>query len=128
MHTKYDCGDELIPKVRKKACCSNAWQGIMKVWWSFYNQLIWRLGDGRTAKFWTSHWFPRFHSLKDFALVDLDDNMLEDTMDSFVSEEGDWNWNALSMVLLDDILELFHMMKTSNIMLGNDTIDWMLDT
>ena len=80
------------------------------------------------VKFQTDHWLLDFHSLKDFTLVELDQKLLKETVASYVDEGGDQNWNALSLVLPEDILDLFPMMKTPIDRNGKDMADWMPNT
>ena len=56
--------------------------------------------------------------------MDLDDSMKEVKVASFVTINGDWDWNALCNILPSDIVELFAMMKTLSDQLGDDVVDW----
>ena len=58
LRSKYRCGNDLIPQVRKGSDSSNLWKGICQAWNIVENNVIWRLGDGPRVKFWADRWLP----------------------------------------------------------------------
>ena len=50
---------------------SNAWQAVVKIWPKVENDLIWRISDGKEAKFLDDHWILGIHCLRDFTIIGL---------------------------------------------------------
>ena len=53
LRSRYGCGNDLLPSVSLKQSCSNLWKGVCQAWPHVQNNLIWRVGDGHSIKFWT---------------------------------------------------------------------------
>ena len=50
--------------------------------------LIWRLSDGLTADFWNDHWIPSIHNLKDFGLIELENEDIHQKVADYTTEDG----------------------------------------
>lgn len=75
--------------------------------------------------FWRDYWIPGLHSLEGFALIDLDEEALNKTVNFYVHESGDWDWNMLRDLLREDIMELLVTIKAPDPHLSEDIIDWL---
>ena len=97
--TKYGCGDDMVPSVTLKKGCSNLWKGICLAWPHVQENLIWRIANGRSIKFWAYKWAPQIDCLSHHALVALSDSELNKTVADFVLDDGNWDWQSLLVVL-----------------------------
>ena len=75
--SRYGCGSDLLPKVELRNGCSNIWKGIVRAWEGVENNLMWRVGDGLSVRFWVDNWIPHFQPLRDLALIPLCDADLQ---------------------------------------------------
>lgn len=98
LRSKYLCGNNVIPNVDKKHVESNTWRGIRKFWNLVINNIRWRIYDGQVTHFCTDTWMgdsPLFvNARRDISTVEL-----ERYVRSYVTNEGDWDWNALNPFL-----------------------------
>ena len=63
----------------------------MLVWPYFKHNLIWRVSNGQTVKFWTNNWLTSIQSLGDLANVDLDGDEFNQKLVEYVTGEGVWD-------------------------------------
>ena len=56
LRNTYGCSNDTLPEFRNRSEVSNAWRGTMLVWPYFKHNLIWRVSNGQTVKFWTNNW------------------------------------------------------------------------
>ena len=123
--SKYGYQDKIIPDVQRKQQCSNAWRGIVFVWGRFKQNLIWRIGDGKQARFWVDHWIPGVHKLEDLAVVDIDADESGKWVADCADGRGEWNWENIRSSLTEDCLGLFHSVKAPEDNLGRDSVAWL---
>ncbi|KAL4274609.1 hypothetical protein AHAS_Ahas20G0024300 [Arachis hypogaea] len=90
MRAKYGCRDNVIPKVCLKNSNSNAWNDIVKFWDNFINNLVWRIGNGTTISFWEGPWVLKIPNLMNVALINLSQEMLQETMSTYAIGYGSW--------------------------------------
>ena len=71
--------------------------------------------------FWKGHWLNGINQLGDFAIINSDENYLNQKLNEFVAN-GSWNWNTLNQMLLSDCLELFNLIKAPEPRASEDVI------
>lgn len=84
--------------------------------------LIWRLGDGLTADFWNDHWIPSIHNLKDFGLIEFENEDMHQKVADYTTEDGQWDWYKLSQVLPMECVDLLKPLKAPRGGSGDDTV------
>lgn len=55
LKAKYKCGEGLIPSFIKPKNCSNVWRGICATSDFINLNIFWRIGDGKSVKFWADN-------------------------------------------------------------------------
>lgn len=95
LRNKYGCGGDIIPKVSRKNHNSNLWLGVCKTLNKVMENTSWKLGNGRTIRFWDDCWVkPRFR-LKEWTPGSLDESEINKTVSDFFLPNGDWNMEEL---------------------------------
>ncbi|KAF7812620.1 putative ribonuclease H protein At1g65750 family [Senna tora] len=56
LRTKYRCWDDVLPQMKSSGNSSRLWKGVVRNWDHVVNGLKWRIGNGRTTRFWTDGW------------------------------------------------------------------------
>ena len=46
LRSKYNCGSDLIPKIRLQTGCSNLWKGVCRAWNVVERNILWSTRDG----------------------------------------------------------------------------------
>ncbi|KAJ1421642.1 Reverse transcriptase zinc-binding domain [Sesbania bispinosa] len=52
IRSKYHCGEDVIPRIGRRAKESMVWRGIRSTWSYVMEGLRWVIGDGKLARFW----------------------------------------------------------------------------
>lgn len=98
LRSRYSCGDNIVPVVVKKQIESNTWRGIRSCWHLVVNNLRWRIHDGYATRFWCDTWLGEnplvMNARSDVPMADLDRSVR-----SYVTNEGDWDWNSIRSIL-----------------------------
>ena len=124
LHSKYRCGNDIIPQVRSSKGSSNLWRGVCRAWPMVENNVIWRIGDGKKIKFWSDRWLPQIDYLSSHALVNLTDGMLETKVADFVTSDDTWNWHILCNLLPSHICEFIAGLAPPSPLAGLDVPAW----
>ena len=95
LRNKYKYGNHTIPLMHPSINISNLWQGICKTWNSVATNLIWRIGDGETIRFWVDNWVPTCGPLMNYTTQSLPENMMHRKVSSYVNQDGDWHWEEV---------------------------------
>ncbi|RYR11259.1 hypothetical protein Ahy_B05g079722 [Arachis hypogaea] len=98
-----------------------------QAWDKFKSGLIWRLENGGMASFWKEQWVPGFTKLSEVSLVELDENKLNEKVVDYVTKDGEWDWEALNMVLPEEVTDIIHTIKAPNPYVGDDFISWLVN-
>ncbi|MED6149925.1 hypothetical protein PIB30_067257 [Stylosanthes scabra] len=124
LRSKYGCGMDLLPTIKKPQVCSNVWNDISKIWPLFQQNLVWRLGMGTNVHFWTDHWIPGIHRLADFVSQGSDCINLQETVASFVNGNS-WYYPHILNLLSEDWMSIFATIKSLELSLGEDCVAWL---
>lgn len=101
---KYGCGDDLIPKMRRKNQNSNLWWlGICKNWNKVLEGSCCRIGNGHHTSFWDDCWTKKGFYLRDAAIIPFEDTDINKKVSNFFLPNGDWNIYELKRVLPEDV-------------------------
>ncbi|KAF7804220.1 putative ribonuclease H protein At1g65750 family [Senna tora] len=112
---KYACGSGQLPTVAPRHNGSRLWKGICGNWRTILDGSEWRIGNGKTIKFWTDKWIPGCESLINHVRVSLSDFELDKSVDQYITASGDWCWSSFEYLIPDNIC-----MKIASIMPPND--------
>lgn len=104
---KYECGEGLIPLVRKKNRESLVWQGIRKTWEPLSKGLAWRLGDGNVMRFWSDRWLMSGHILKDVGVLEVPLEILDLPVSHFLKKGEDGSFFFFLTIFLARTLTKF---------------------
>lgn len=58
IRSKYRCGSNPLSVINKLRQCSNFWWGLYSFWDTYCQNIIQRVGDGKSIKFWNDQWLP----------------------------------------------------------------------
>ena len=125
IRSRYSCGNDIIPRISWRNGGSNLWKGVCKVWSDMQQNLGWRIGDGRTVRFWLDSWVPRVRALSSFATKQISPGDLQDVVASFVNSEGNWDWQRLHSVLPPEICHLICGLVPPSPNAGDDSVCWL---
>lgn len=99
LRDKYKCGSGALPLVTPKHNSSNVWRGILHIWESFLKGTIWRVGDGRSVRFWQDSWVDGHPSLECEINMSLCQSLRDSRACDMVMTDGNWNSNVINEVL-----------------------------
>ncbi|KAL4275453.1 hypothetical protein AHAS_Ahas20G0108700 [Arachis hypogaea] len=77
------------------------------------------------ASFWKEQWVLGFTEFSEVSLVELDENKLIEKVADYVMEDGEWDWEALNLVLPEEVTDIIHTIKAPNPYVGDDFISWL---
>ncbi|KAL6180151.1 hypothetical protein ACLB2K_046818 [Fragaria x ananassa] len=103
------------------ADCSSTWRGIIFGAKLLRSNLKWRLGDGKSIKFWHDYWFPA-GPLINFALPSAFINHAATVCDFWI-EDG-WDVHKLLDVVPSEIVNKIVNVPTDFGVSGSDTLIW----
>ena len=86
--------------------------------------IIWRIGDGTSVKFWMDRWLFPIDTLQEHALVPILDYMLNETVSEFVNSEGCCDWPRLLNLLPQDICNYIAALAPPSHLAGLDSPAW----
>ncbi|KAK8644515.1 hypothetical protein V6N13_123820 [Hibiscus sabdariffa] len=95
---------ELIPVSLRRSGSSRFWQGMVKVWEMVCPNLVWNIGDGRSADFWLDSWVGNLGPLI-FHCNDADMVSVSSTpVATMVNPDGSWAWDKFQDFLPSSVL------------------------
>lgn len=100
------CGVDLVPRIDRKRPGSKAWQGIKNKWEDVRKGLRWKVGNGRSTRFWKDTWLPQQNDLLSLATQNVPEEYLERNISDFIFDNGSWNLGYLKDLLPQHDLEL----------------------
>lgn len=103
LRAKYKCGDNVIPVVVKRNNESNAWRGIRKAWRYVSTSIKWKIGSGNSSNFWSNTWLGNNPLMGEDNIAVASENQGR-KVNSYVSDDGNWNWNELCSQLPTGVL------------------------
>ncbi|KAL5806755.1 hypothetical protein ACOSQ4_029488 [Xanthoceras sorbifolium] len=83
---------------QKHAACSNVWRCIQHGASLVAKGIRWRFGNGHSIIFWSDVWVESLGHLRDYAIVDVCDNIVYSTVSSFIVDNR-WDIERLAVVL-----------------------------
>ncbi|KAL4390142.1 hypothetical protein AHAS_Ahas03G0115500 [Arachis hypogaea] len=76
-----------------------------------------------------SHWVPGIRSLKDLALINLEENNKDnDTLEDYATIEGNWKWETICQLLPEEVSDTIRTLKAPHHSLGSDRVCWFPDS
>ncbi|KAF7806607.1 putative ribonuclease H protein At1g65750 family [Senna tora] len=124
LKAKYACGNGILPSVEPRNNGSRLWKGICNNWRSILNGCEWRVGNGRSIKFWTDKWIPGCDSLINHVKVSLPDAEIAKNVDQFVTASGDWRWDSFEYLIPDNLCMKIASILPPNEQGKEDTLAW----
>ncbi|KAJ1390923.1 putative ribonuclease H protein [Sesbania bispinosa] len=121
--SKYKCGSERIPQVKKCYRKSNLWKGISKAWHHVQNGVFWSIGNGFSIRFWSDRFIPGLQTLNNYVLHPIPPELVNLTA-AGASLNGQWNLQILSPLLPQDILQKLFAIIPPRQNLDEDTPTW----
>ncbi|KAK8672782.1 hypothetical protein V6N13_111143 [Hibiscus sabdariffa] len=112
--------EAVVPDTLKRYNCSRLWAGIARVWDDVKKGLIWEVRDGRSMDFWRDQWVDNVGCLGDYLLHDIRPTFCK--VAAFVTDAGDWDMEALRLVLSDVIVDHVLAIMPPREGNGSDTI------
>lgn len=68
-------------------------------------RISWKIGNGRTVKFWKDCWFKNGIYLRDVALNPPNDFEVNKSLSEYILQNGAWDMSRLSHYLPEDICD-----------------------
>ncbi|KAJ1413531.1 Ribonuclease H-like superfamily [Sesbania bispinosa] len=107
VRSKYGCGNDIIPRVRKKGNESLLWRGVRRTWNHVQEGMFWVVHDSRNVRFWVDCWLPSRVILKELCLVPSQDVWVTSMVSDFADPVSGWNVLLLRTVLPEEaVLEI----------------------
>ncbi|KAF7833065.1 Non-LTR retroelement reverse transcriptase [Senna tora] len=103
---------------------SRLWKGIADSWKHVQEGMIWRVGDGRKARFWTDPWLPNGNTLCSYALGPLSDEDCCRVVADFTTVSGGWDWAKFDFLLPLEICNLIAATVPPSSVIQGDHIAW----
>ncbi|XP_048422575.1 uncharacterized protein LOC125469371 [Pyrus x bretschneideri] len=104
--------------------CSHTWRGILFGAQILPNGMRWRVGTGSQIHFWKDNWLES-GVLENFATIPLSADMLEWTVEDFLTDDG-WNVDLLYSCLPPDIVEHIFSLHVGIANHRDDKVIWSL--
>lgn len=97
--SKYGVENDNLPTELPIKYGSHVWRAIGTVWQKVLNGVHWQVGDGSKIRFWKDCWVMQNVILKDYALILVPSNMLDNSIVDFIDNNGQWSWPAFNNYL-----------------------------
>nr|KYP62996.1 Putative ribonuclease H protein At1g65750 family [Cajanus cajan] len=124
VRSKYNCGNDLLPFVGRKANSSNFWKGLCSVWEPFRKGLVWRIGDGCSTNFWFDHWIPAIPKLISEADHFVPMQEINKHVADYVDQFGEWNLSSIEHLLPPDIFNVILGQSAPGLSPDKDVLAW----
>lgn len=124
---KYGRNTILEANVISKPTDSFLWKDLSKLWPKLSENCSWALNNGMSIRFWEDNWMKNMGRLKGHALAEISEANLSKKVVDYVGEDGDWNWNSLSILLPPNIISRFHSTLPPSRDMEQDTWVWNHD-
>lgn len=105
MKSKYKSGMAGRLIIDKDRNGSNFWKGLVSCWSHIEKNIIWRLGNAPTARFWDDAWVPQVGKLSDIC------SQKDLPACFFVNWEGQWNTDIRDGFLQANVIDQIENIK-----------------
>nr|KYP65942.1 Putative ribonuclease H protein At1g65750 family [Cajanus cajan] len=99
---------------------------MCKAWPDFFPNIIWRLGDGTSIRFWEDSWLDGFPQLSTHVPHNLLGNEISKSVADYVTKEDTWNWDNLHNLLPANILDHLRSHVTPIRDPKKDSLAWLV--
>lgn len=103
--------------------CSNLWKDVCSSWPAMKQNLIWRMRNGSSVRFWVDFWVPAFGPLQPLALKPLPEIELWKSCCDFTVDDA-YNLSLLQERLPREIIDVFLSMSPPSPHVDNDVVAW----
>lgn len=124
IRNKYKCGSNNMLSIDASRPGSNFWRGLCSTWHLTHSNLIWRVRDGATVRFWEGRWIPKLGLIKDLAISYVPEEELDKSIKSFVNHPGQWDINRIQSLLPTHVVDSIIAMKAPHAELSSDQLEW----
>lgn len=124
VQSKYNCGNDVVPNVMRKGNSSNVWRGIAIVWNKFLDGLIWRVGNGRSIRFWQDPWLTSHYTLENSINLELSISERESRLIDKVVYNVGWDETKIRLLLPNEISDSILSLIPPCDDAGQDTLAW----
>lgn len=100
LRSKYSCGSDTIPVIKRKNGCSNLWRGICDSWNDVKEGLVSRVNNGSSVCFWKDRWVRNLDSLECYANFSFSDNDRLRKVKDFTTASGMWDTSKFAYFFL----------------------------
>ncbi|QHO33127.1 Putative ribonuclease H protein [Arachis hypogaea] len=128
LRSKYRCGTDILPNIRRINNASNLWKGVCRAWKDVESNTIWRIGDGSKINFWRHQWIPKLGTLDQHANQVRDSNYSPNSLNNFLSISGHWDDRKLREWLPDEVVQRVLAMAPPSPWKNEDQITWALSS
>ncbi|KAH9671332.1 putative ribonuclease H protein [Citrus sinensis] len=97
--SKYGVENDNLPTELPRKYGSYVWCAVGTVWQRVLNGIRWQVGDGSKIRFWNDCWVMQNVILKDYVVMPVPSNMLDNSIRAYVDNNGQWNWVAFNNYL-----------------------------
>ena len=104
------------------------WRAVGTVWEKVLNGIRWQVGDGSKIRFWKDCWVMQNVILKDYVVMPVPSNMLDNSFREYVDSNGQWNWVAFSNYLPHSLALAITAIMPPCVEGGMDRIFWGFST
>ncbi|KAL5734742.1 hypothetical protein ACOSP7_032603 [Xanthoceras sorbifolium] len=111
---------------QKHAACSNVWRGIQHGASLVAKGIRWRFGNGHSIMFWSDVWVKSLGPLRDYAIIDVCDNIAYSTVSSFIVDNI-WDIERLAAILPWQVVHRIACIFISSDMNVVDSVIWGCD-
>ncbi|CAN1146653.1 Putative ribonuclease H protein At1g65750 [Linum perenne] len=103
---------------------SAVWKGLTAEWNTMLQGSMAVIRNGRDTNFWTTHWLDKDNHLLEFASGDLTKTELQEVVANYATDDGEWNFKKIRILLLVEGLELVMGMSPPKSDRGADGWAW----
>lgn len=124
LYGKYGRDHDLKISIEKQNSDSPLWKALTSIWPRFHDNLVRKVGDGRTVRFWLDKWVPNEPSLM---LKATNPNLMLDTtflVRDMVTDSGRWNCQFLVNNVPSSIIEKIMAIPPPMDDDGEDLVGW----
>lgn len=126
--SKYGVENDNLPTELPTKYGSYMWRAVGTVWQKVLNGIRWQVRDGSKIRFWKDYWVMKNVILKDYVVMSVPSNMLDNSIREYVDNNGQWNWVAFSNYLPHRLVLAIVAIMPPCVEGGMDRIFWGFST
>lgn len=102
---KYKSGGDITPNITRVKNGSNFWRGIKRSWDSVEENVVWRVGNGRSINCWVNLWIPEIGKIDNFLMRPT--SCYEDSLRvcDLVDSQGNWTPENLANLVPSNVIQ-----------------------